>query len=216
MDQVTETATATAPPRDSFAHAAAVAAEIVAPLSPPPFSVHIDQDFPQGWRIVATFRSHEAAGLHELAAHLDVPITEATVTDGIRLEVITRLKDIEICGGAVVTREQAALLAGDPARVDETTAPEAPAAADTQPVPLGASVLAAVPAVIPVQPLNTDGLYTEDVARCVRCGCTEDAACGGGCYWVPNQQMVDLCSACATPAELQAMSYTAEISDGGE
>ncbi len=50
-------------------------------------------------------------------------------------------------------------------------------------------------------------------ARCVRCGCTEDAACEGGCAWVPNAQMTDLCSACATPAELQAASWK---TSGGE
>ncbi|WP_228915981.1 hypothetical protein [Streptomyces sp. DH20] len=47
----------------------------------------------------------------------------------------------------------------------------------------------------------------ETDARCARCGCTEDAACEGGCAWVPNAQMIDLCSACATPAELQAASW---------
>lgn len=44
-------------------------------------------------------------------------------------------------------------------------------------------------------------------ASCVRCGCTEDAACEGGCAWVPNEQMTDLCSACATPAELAAAGW---------
>lgn len=33
-------------------------------------------------------------------------------------------------------------------------------------------------------------------ARCVRCGCTEDAPCEGGCSWVAAAGMVDLCSAC--------------------
>lgn len=33
-------------------------------------------------------------------------------------------------------------------------------------------------------------------ARCVRCGCTEDAPCAGGCSWVATAGMVDLCSAC--------------------
>lgn len=35
-----------------------------------------------------------------------------------------------------------------------------------------------------------------DEARCVRCGCTENSPCAGGCAWVPNLGMVDLCSAC--------------------
>lgn len=37
------------------------------------------------------------------------------------------------------------------------------------------------------------GMYGEDSWACAICGCTNDNACEGGCYWVyPN-----LCSACA-------------------
>ena len=32
----------------------------------------------------------------------------------------------------------------------------------------------------------------EDVRRCRVCGCTDDHACPGGCYWVEE----DLCSEC--------------------
>lgn len=46
------------------------------------------------------------------------------------------------------------------------------------------------------------GVVEDDVARCQRCGCTEDRACEGGCHWLPNPQHIDLCSACATPQEL--------------
>jgi hypothetical protein len=53
---------------------------------------------------------------------------------------------------------------------------------------------------IPYLPATED----KDVARCVRCGCTEEQACEGGCAWVPNRHMVDLCTACATPEELAA------------
>ncbi|AVV46426.1 hypothetical protein PYK79_45125 [Streptomyces sp. ID05-04B] len=42
----------------------------------------------------------------------------------------------------------------------------------------------------------------DDMARCARCGCTDAAACEGGCHWVANHQMADLCSRCASPAEL--------------
>lgn len=35
-----------------------------------------------------------------------------------------------------------------------------------------------------------------DVARCRLCGCTEAHACEGGCVWVANDLMVDVCSAC--------------------
>ena len=53
----------------------------------------------------------------------------------------------------------------------------------------------------------------DDVARCQRCGCTEDRACDGGCYWVPNPQLIDLCSACAEPQEL---AFAALRPQGGQ
>jgi hypothetical protein len=56
----------------------------------------------------------------------------------------------------------------------------------------------------------------DEVARCARCGCTEDAACEGGCYWVANALMIDLCSSCATPEELQAMRFTPAAEAGTE
>lgn len=33
-------------------------------------------------------------------------------------------------------------------------------------------------------------------ARCRMCGCTENSPCEGGCRWVPDSEMDDLCSAC--------------------
>lgn len=36
-------------------------------------------------------------------------------------------------------------------------------------------------------------LKNEGIQFCRKCGCTEHAACGDGCYWVEP----DLCSACA-------------------
>lgn len=33
-----------------------------------------------------------------------------------------------------------------------------------------------------------------DENRCRVCGCTDDRACAGGCYWVNSEH--DLCSAC--------------------
>jgi hypothetical protein len=42
----------------------------------------------------------------------------------------------------------------------------------------------------------------DDEAHCVRCGCSARRPCAGGCYWVVNHQMADLCSRCANPAEL--------------
>lgn len=42
-----------------------------------------------------------------------------------------------------------------------------------------------------------------DVARCRKCGCTEDQACPGGCSWVEDpEDLGDLCSACAPGKEV--------------
>lgn len=37
-----------------------------------------------------------------------------------------------------------------------------------------------------------------DIPTCVVCGCTDDAACPGGCCWVedPDGEMRELCSQC--------------------
>lgn len=42
--------------------------------------------------------------------------------------------------------------------------------------------------------------------RCVVCGCTEDGPCPGGCWWVPNGSMDDLCSVCAGRYHAQALT----------
>lgn len=36
------------------------------------------------------------------------------------------------------------------------------------------------------------------VRQCRKCGCTDDRACPGGCWWVPDPDGGDLCSACPT------------------
>jgi hypothetical protein len=37
----------------------------------------------------------------------------------------------------------------------------------------------------------------EDAPRCIRCGCTDERACPGGCTWVPGSMEGDVCSRCA-------------------
>jgi hypothetical protein len=45
-----------------------------------------------------------------------------------------------------------------------------------------------------------------DEPACRVCGCTDEAACEGGCWWVPDPYLEgDLCSACldhVVPADL--------------
>lgn len=40
---------------------------------------------------------------------------------------------------------------------------------------------------------NNQNKHQGKIRRCRQCGCTDDRACEGGCYWVEE----DLCSACA-------------------
>ena len=68
-------------------------------------------------------------------------------------------------------------------------------------------------AAIAPAPAEPGTVVEDDVARCQRCGCTEDRACEGGCYWVPSPQPIDLCSACASPEEL---AYAARRLGGQE
>ncbi|MFI0453704.1 DUF5131 family protein [Actinomadura sp. 6N118] len=48
---------------------------------------------------------------------------------------------------------------------------------------------------------SADPSEVSDVPTCRGCGCTDDAACPGGCHWVPDPQMGDLCSRCTPPAD---------------
>lgn len=41
------------------------------------------------------------------------------------------------------------------------------------------------------------GIINPDGTSCRLCGCTEDAACEGGCAWVDAGDMTDVCSRCA-------------------
>lgn len=42
--------------------------------------------------------------------------------------------------------------------------------------------------------LDCTDIHIEQLLACRGCGCTEDRACDGGCYWTPGEK--DLCSAC--------------------
>ncbi|MER7971122.1 hypothetical protein ABTX35_19355 [Streptomyces sp. NPDC096080] len=143
MDQATQPTTPTAPPpADSYQHASDVAASIMADLVAHPFAVEIENDFPTGWRAHFKYRGSRGAGLYEFAALVDVPVTRADTESGNYLEAITRVKGIEIQGSALVTAEEAARLAGEPAPL--------PADPPTPTAPLGSSITAYVPAIATV------------------------------------------------------------------
>ena len=91
-----------------------------------------------------------------------------------------------------------------------------PACATAAMAAAGAELAAAdqLAAITPAPDTTTAATVVEDdVAHCQRCGCTDDHACDSGCYWVPNPQLIDLCSACATPQEL---AYAALRPQGGQ
>jgi len=214
MEQATAPTTST-PRADEFQHANALAATIVTQLTQRPFAVEIEEDFPSGWRVHLKFREARAAGLFAFAALVDVPVTRAETTFGVHLDAIARVEDVEVRGSALVTPAQAADLEGQPAPLPE---PMAATPSGEPPMPLGASVLAQVPVITPVVPVGaepppTDEDEDDDVARCVRCRCTEKAPCLGGCSWVPNRQFIDLCSGCATAEEIAAVPHMVAVSE---
>jgi hypothetical protein len=188
---------------DPFRHALNVAGALVPFLKQPPLAVEIDDDSPSGWRVHLKYGESRGAGLLEFAALIDVPVTSVETTFGIHLDVIALIEGIEVRGSVLVSPAEAARLQGEP-----PTDPALLRTDDVQPVPVGVGMLAELPAIVPVVPASATAPGVEDEARCVRCGCTENATCEGGCYWVPNLQLVDLCSACATVEELAAVTYT--------
>lgn len=44
------------------------------------------------------------------------------------------------------------------------------------------------------------------IAVCVRCGCTDLRCCPEGCFWIQmnSRRTRGICSACATPQEMEA------------
>ncbi|CAM5678476.1 hypothetical protein [Streptomyces mordarskii] len=53
-----------------------------------------------------------------------------------------------------------------------------------------------------------------EIAFCRACGCTDTAACDGGCWWAPNPLGIDLCSACYTAAPARAWEELAAAGYG--
>lgn len=155
MEQATQATTPTAPTYagdDTFHHAGAVAASLVDLLAPDvqPSSVRVEPNLPSGWSVTILFLSHHAAGLYEVAAHADVPVTRAAHGEEIHLEAYARVLNVDVRAAVLVTPAQAAQLEGQPEPV-----PPRPEAVDEEvpavlPVPLGASVQAQVPAITPV------------------------------------------------------------------
>ncbi|MDT0476203.1 hypothetical protein RM863_29170 [Streptomyces sp. DSM 41014] len=125
MDQATAPAptTSTPPPdTDSFQHAAAVAAEVVGPLTCTPSSVRLEPNWPSGWSVVLTFLSDQVGGLDDIATALGVPITTAYSGTEIHLEVCTRVHDVEVRAFTLVSRDQFAELQSQDERAPDDTA----------------------------------------------------------------------------------------------
>jgi hypothetical protein len=208
-----EQATATTPDNptpkmDAFRYALHIAGTVIPFLKQPLLAVEFDPDETSGvgWTVHLKYGQQRAAGIFEFAALLDIPVTRATTELGIHLDAITLIQGVEIRGSAFVTESVAARLEGLPCPEEQPGTPDEGQQASA-PV-FSSSPLTELPALVPVVPATAVGLGAEDEAQCVRCGCTENAACETGCYWVPNLQMVDLCSACATAEELAAISHT--------
>ncbi|MGW0566135.1 hypothetical protein [Streptomyces tauricus] len=225
MQEATDQTTPAAPPEaravqprdrqaDAFDHAAALVAWYFRRLSTKPYSTELTEDFPIGVTAHLKYRDGQADAVLQFAEIAGVPVNRATTAFGLHLEVYVRYD-------SVLMRASTLVLHGKPWPPDEQSAPPNPptdttaTAADETPdtigmrpapeaMPLGSSVVFAPGVTTAVD---------EDEARCVRCGCTENTPCQGGCAWIPNAQMIDLCSACATPEETAATGWKPAATD---
>jgi hypothetical protein len=99
------------------------------------------------------------------------------------------------CALAAITAAAAEIAAADQAAAVDPAQQDVPASGSPEYAQFAEGLLAGAAAV---------GDQEDDVTRCIRCGCTEENACEGGCAWVPNVGMVDVCTGCATATELRA------------
>jgi hypothetical protein len=88
-----------------------------------------------------------------------------------------------------VLREQAGILREFAAQAEDAAAPHP----FTEPVtPADIIQLARLKA----DELASEATSLEVLPACRVCGCTEDRPCDGGCHWVADPQMGELCSRC--------------------
>ncbi|MGQ5606216.1 hypothetical protein [Streptomyces sp. EKS3.2] len=220
MEQATQPTTpsaSTAPDSDRAAYerAQSVISQLIGEVPTLPHSVRTGRELSPDYDVHLYFGAGLAAGrgVLETAAAISAEVTRDDQHDGegnptsVWVEARATVRGVPVYAYGLTTPADADALLQETATTE--TAGEV-----TQPMPTVGTDPAAitVPAITVVRPLAamavTAPLADEEIARCTKCGCTEDAACDGGCYWVPNEQMVDLCSACATPQQIAAMVFT--------
>lgn len=157
MDQATQPTTPTAStepgPLDSehaaYQRAAELLHRIVGKLTVLPRTASVVGDL-DGFRLRLNFGTNDPKGVLEFAAIADVEATRDHSSGGVWFEARATVEDVPVCAEVLLSDEAAAVFG-------EQTPPPAPGPDDTtpqeraQPVPLGASVLALVPAVTPVE-----------------------------------------------------------------
>ncbi|MEU8555906.1 hypothetical protein AB0C80_18220 [Streptomyces anthocyanicus] len=230
MEQATQPTTTTPaetveqdPDRAAYERARALAERLVDQVQVLPLTVQTPRSLAPVYDVHIYFGAGIAAGrgVQQTAAVIDTEPTRDAVRNsddkitGYWIEARATVGGVPVYAYALTSPADTELLlpSADTTPVEEPT--EAPGEV-TQPMPNVSTDPAAVPAITRVLPLAamktaaapTPAADQEDEARCIKCGCTEDAACKGGCYWVPNEQQVDLCSACATPQQLAAMVFS--------
>lgn len=169
-----------------------------------------------GYNALLHFGTGLAAGhgVLKVAALVDAnPVRDDVRPGTVWIEVHATVHGVPLIARALTNTVDADVLLPHATEAPAEETAEAPGEV-TQPMPTVSTdpATAVVPAITPVFPraamaAAATPVAQDDEARCVKCGCTEDTACKGGCYWVPNEQQVDLCSACATPQQLAAMVF---------
>ncbi|MFF3928620.1 hypothetical protein [Streptomyces hirsutus] len=188
----------------SLQQAHALAGRIIDQLTTPPRDIELRREF-HGEYSVAVFWSHDVSGVAALASWAGATwsLTRSETSIGVYAETRTRIDGVSVWAWTLLSRPEA-----DEAQ--QLLTPPAAEAAAVQPVPLGESTLAQAPAVPSdtlALPVVTAGPDEEATLRCERCSDTDEQVRGSGRSWVPTPRAAALCSGCATPDELAALTY---------
>ncbi|MFE9935900.1 hypothetical protein [Streptomyces hirsutus] len=200
------------PQGPSLQQAHALAGRIIDQLTTPPRDIDLKREF-HGEYSVQVFWSHDVSGVAALAAWADTTwtLTPSKTSIGVYAETRPRIDGIDVWAWTLLSRPEA----NEAQQLLTPPAAETKAEAEAvQPVALAqAPVLTTDTLALPTV---TAGPTDKTTLRCERCSDTDEQVHGTGRSWVPTPRAAALCSGCATPDELAAITYvpTAEQPGG--
>ncbi|MFD5656974.1 hypothetical protein [Streptomyces hirsutus] len=215
MNHVTQPSSEAELQGPSLQQAHALAGRIIDQLTTPPRDIELRREF-HGEYSVAVFWSHDVSGVAALASWAGATwsLTRSETSIGVYAETRTRIDGVSVWAWTLLSRPEA-----DEAQqlLTPPTAETRAEAEAVKPVALGESILAQAPVTADTLalPVMTAGPGEEATLRCERCSDTDEQVRGSGRSWVPTPRAAALCSSCATPDELAALTYVPVTEQSG-